>query len=95
MKAFRITIATILGFCAVPIAALAAAWTITASCGCTLQWEAPHVCHLGAADISWLLDGLVRLGVWGALTAGLAAYVFAAWVMVELAALVLSGLRRR
>jgi len=45
-------------------------------------------------DIGWLLDILLQIGVWGALTFGVGAYIFAGWVLIELAAIVLSTLRR-
>jgi len=94
MKAFRITIVVILAVCALPIAVFIAAWATSAASGCALQFEEPHVCALSAMDIGWLLDALVRIGVWGALTFGLGVYVFAGWVMIELAAIVLRTFRR-
>jgi hypothetical protein len=40
------------------------------------------------------LDILLQFGVLGALSFGAGVYIFAAWVLVELAAVVLSNLRR-
>ena len=94
MKAFRVLIAALLVACALPALILAAAWVASAASGCPLQLEAPHACRLGALEIGGMLDALVQAGVWGALTLGLGAYIFAAWVMVELAAIVLANLRR-
>jgi len=94
MKTFRIIVAVSLLVCAVPVVVLAAAWALSAASGCTLQFETPHACTLGALDIGWLLDSLLQFGVWGALTFGLGVYVFAAWVLVEIAAIVLRALRR-
>jgi len=94
MRAFRIVIAGLLVGCAVPIAVFAAAWAMSVVSGCTLQFKEPHVCSFAAMDIGWLLDELVRIGVWGALTFGLGVYLFAAWVLVELGAIVLVSLRR-
>ncbi len=94
MRVFRIAVAVLLIACALPIAVLASAWVISAVGGCTLQFEEAHVCRLGDLEVGWLLDDLLPIGLLGALTCGLGAYVFAAWVMVELAALLLNALRR-
>jgi hypothetical protein len=94
MSAFRIAVAALLALCAVPVAVMAVAWLLAAMSGCPLQFETPHVCSLAAWDIGWLLDGLVPFGVWGALTFGAGVYIFAGWVSVELAVIVLSAVRR-
>jgi len=94
MTALRIFIAAVLVACAVPVILLTVAWVTSALSGCTLQFEEPNICSLGSAHVGWLLDDLVRIGVWGALSFGLAVYAFAAWVMAELAAIVLGALRR-
>jgi hypothetical protein len=94
MKAFRVLIAALLVACALPALILAAAWVVSAASGCPLQLETPHTCRVSGLEIGGLMDALVEGGVWGALTLGLGAYVFAAWVMAELAAIVLSRMRR-
>jgi len=94
MKVFRVAVAIVLVVCALPIAVFAFAWVISAVGGCTLQFEAAHVCTLGRLDVGWLLDALLPIGVLGAVTFGAGVYVFAAWVTVELAAIVLNALRR-
>jgi len=94
MKAIRLTVATLLIACAVPVSLLATAWAASKASGCALQFDEPHVCRFASTDIGWLLDALTRFGVWGALTLGLGAYVFAAWVLVELVAIIHDGLRR-
>jgi hypothetical protein len=93
MWAFRIIVAVLLAACAVPIVVLGVAWRLAAAAGCALQFETAHTCALGGTDIGWLLDTLLMFGVWGALSFGLGVYIFAVWVIVELAAIVLGALR--
>lgn len=94
MKLIRIATAALLALCGVPVASLAAAWASAAAGGCALQFEVPNACSFGAIATGPLLDALVGLGVWGALTAGLGAYVFAGWVLLELAAITLGAIGR-
>jgi hypothetical protein len=92
MKVFRIVVAIVLAACTVPIAIFGLAWAGSAVSGCPLQFETRHICSVASLDIGWLLDGLVHFGVLGALTFGLGVYVFAGWVAVELAAIVVGAL---
>jgi len=94
MKVLRIVVAVSLALCAVPIVVLAVTWALSAVSDCPLQFKGPQVCFLGPMDIGWLLDILLQIGVLGALTFGVGAYIFAGWVLIELAAIVLSTLRR-
>jgi hypothetical protein len=94
MKVLRIVVAVSLILCTVPIAVLAATWALSAVSDCPLQFKGPQVCFLGPLNIGWLLDILLQFGVLGALSFGAGVYVFAGWVLVELAAVVLSNLRR-
>jgi hypothetical protein len=94
MTVLRLAVAAVLVACALPIFAIALALAVSQMSGCPLQFEGPHVCIVAAQEIGWLLDGLLQFGVWGALTFGLGIYVFAAWVLVELAAIVLGAMRR-
>jgi hypothetical protein len=93
MKVIRIVVAILLVASTVPIAVFGLAWAVAAASGCPLQFETRHICTAASLDIGWLLDGLVHFGVLGALTFGLGVYVFAGWVAVELAAIVLGALR--
>jgi len=92
MKPFRIIVAALLIGCAIPIAVMALAWAVAAVSGCPVQYKMPHVCTLASMDIGWVLDSLLQFGVWGAITFGAAVYIFAGWVFVELAAIVLKSL---
>lgn len=95
MRAFRIAIALLIAACAVPVLVLALAAGIAAAGGCRLQFETATTCTIAGMDAGWLIDRLLPFGAWGALTSGLAVYLFALWVIAELVAIVRRGLRRR
>ncbi len=94
MRAFRIIVAALLAACAVPIVLFGLAWLLSAVNGCPLEFKERHVCTFASMNIGGLLDILVQYGVFGALTFGLGTYVFAGWVFVELAVVIVRSLRR-
>lgn len=88
MRAFRALLAVLVAACLVPVAVFGLAYAAAALAGCAVDFEADTVCFVGGADVGWLIDRLVGFGVYGALTWGVAVYLFAGWVLFELCLIV-------
>lgn len=94
MRVFRTVTACALIVCALPVLLFLLAVAAAKLSGCVLQFEEPHACILAGRDIGFVVDRLVEIGVWGAVTLGVGAYIFAGWVMGELAVIIARSLRR-
>lgn len=88
MRAARALLAVLVVACLVPIAVLGLTYGAAALAGCAVHFEAATVCFVGGGDVGWLIDRLVEFGVYGALTWGVAVYLFAGWVLLELCLIV-------
>lgn len=89
MRIVRILVAGSLVLCVIPILILGLALLGVEVAQCEIDLKAETHCQVGSFDIGPIIDSQIRIGVFGLLTAGIGAYIFASWVLLELAVMIL------
>ena len=89
MRIVRILVAGSLVLCVIPILLLGLALLGAELAHCEIDFKVETHCQVGSFDIGPVIDSQIRVGVFGMLTAGIGAYIFASWVLLELAVMIL------
>jgi hypothetical protein len=88
MRVLRAIAALLICLCVVPVVVFILAWRVAVVVSCEIAFKSDTVCHVGSLKLDWLIDRLTDFGVFGTITSGLAVYIFAGWVFVELGVIV-------